>query len=116
MKCGPAPMDLGNVGTHDAKMTQSHATTRVRPLGKGTKPAREQARRDQTDRGHCTGSDQWTSGRRDDGGKEARAANLNCAVTRTEEALEATANAKVKVFARVKPDTATIAESKSTSW
>ena len=52
---GPVPIDLGNVGTHDAKMTQSDSDTSnamrpcVRSLGKGTKPARDQARKDRTD-------------------------------------------------------------------
>ena len=39
----------------------------MRSLGKGTKPAREAARKDQHRR---KGADEWTSGRRDDGGRK----------------------------------------------
>ena len=125
---GPVPMVLGNVGTHDAKMTQSdsdtsndmrHTKTCVRSLGKSTKPAREQARRDRTGRECGIVEREQMNGRvaqeMTEAKKEAirapRAANLIGTVTRTKEALETKAKAK----ARVKPDTATIAESKSIS-
>ena len=68
-----------------------------------------------------TGADEWTSGRRDDGGKKGgkkktpRAANLIGTVTRTKEALETKAKARAQARARVKPDTATTAESKDIS-
>ena len=55
---GPVPMDLGNVGTHDAKRTQSDSDTGndmshedvCAIAWKGAKPARERARKDRTDR------------------------------------------------------------------
>ena len=54
---GPVRMDLGNVGTHDTKMTQCDSDTSndmsyddfVQSLGKGTKQAREKARKNRTE-------------------------------------------------------------------
>ena len=51
---GPVPMDLGNVVSHDTKMTQGDSDTSndmsyedvCAIVGKGTRPAREQAKRD----------------------------------------------------------------------
>ena len=48
-------------------------TTCAQSAGKRTKFGKEQERKDQTDQGRGargTGADEWTSGRRDDGGKK----------------------------------------------
>ena len=63
-------------------------------------------------RHHGKGADEWTSGRRGDGGKKggkkgSKGRNLVGTVTRLKEALEAKerARAKARARARVKPDT-----------
>ena len=78
---GPAPVDLGNVGTHDAKMTQSDSDTsndmshddvcaiawKRYKAGKGT------GKKGPNGSGvwhRGRGDDEWTSGRRNDGGKK----------------------------------------------
>ena len=63
------------------------------------------------------GADELTSGRRDNGAKKgdkkgSKAANRIGTVTRTKEARE---KARARAKARVKPDTATTAESRTTS-
>ena len=78
---GPAPMDSGNAGTHDVKMTQSDSDTsndmshedvgalawKEHKAGKGT------GKKGPNGLGvwhREKGADKWTSGRRDDGGKK----------------------------------------------
>ena len=70
-------MDLANVGTHEAKMTQSDSDTSndmsyddVYAIAwKGYKPRKKGPNGSGTwHRGK--GADEWTSGRRDDGGKK----------------------------------------------
>ena len=98
-----------------------HTTTCVRSPGKGTKPAREQAREDQTDQGRVIVEKELMNGRvteeMTEERKEARRAPKGSKpdwyVTRTKEALETKAKAKAR--ARAKPDIATIAKSKGIS-
>ena len=75
---GPVPVDLGNVGTHDARTTRSecfgHVIRRracdrldsVQSRGKG------QARKDRTDRGHGIVEKELMNGRVEEEMKEAR--------------------------------------------
>ena len=84
---GPVPMDFGNVSRHDTKSTHDgkrrrvprtrattcRATMCVRLLGKDTKVAKEQARKDQTDQGRGIEEKEQMNGssaNRDDGGKK----------------------------------------------
>ena len=49
---GPVPMDLRNVATHDAKMTQSDSdTSKDMSYDDESLPAREQTRKDRTYQG-----------------------------------------------------------------
>ena len=122
---GPVPMDMENVGTHDAKTTPSDQDTSsdmsfedvCAIAGKGYK-AGKGARRDQTDRGHGIVEKELMNGRvaeemteRKEARRAPRAPDLTGTVRRTEEAQETQAKAN----AIVKPDTATSAESKGTS-
>ena len=125
---GPVPMDLGNVGVHDTKTTHGDSDTSndtsyedvCTSAWKDTEPAREQAKRGQMDREHGIVGKELMTGRAAGGTTEARkearrasrAENPIGTVTRTKEAREK-ARARAKV--RVKPDTATTAESKGTS-
>ena len=125
---GPVPLNLGNVGRHDAKMTQSESDTSndmsktmcTRSLGMGTKLAREQAKRDRKDQGRGIVEKELMNGReaeevteeRKEVRRAPRAANPIGTVTRTRETRE---KAREKAKARVKPDTATTAEGKDTS-
>ena len=123
-------MDLGYVGAYDAKTTQSNSDTsndmsyedvcaiawKVYKAGKGT------GKKGPSGLGvwhRGKGADEWTSGRRDDGGKEAkrapRAANLIGTATKDKEAMGAKGKARTEARARVKPDTATTAESQGIS-
>ena len=55
------------------RATTCHTKTCVLSLGWGTRPAKEQAKRNRTDPGtwhRGKGADEWTSGRRDDGAKK----------------------------------------------
>ena len=124
---GPVPMDLGLVGTHDAKKTQSDSDT-----------SNDMIYEDVCNRLERVQSRQWNGQERieqagsvaswkkelmngrvaeemTEARKEARmgprAANLIGTVTRTKEALEK----KGKARARVKPDTASTTESKDVS-
>ena len=121
---GPVPMDLGNVGTHKAKMTQSDSDTsndvsyddvcaiawKVYKAGKGTDKKRPNGPGGIMEKELMNGrvAEGMTEAR-----KEARrapsTANLIGAVTGTKEAME------TKAKARVKLDTATMAESKGIS-
>ena len=78
---GPVPMDLGNVGTHDAKMTQSDSDTSndmsyedVRAIAsKRCKVGKGACKKGTNGRGvwhRGKGADEWTSGRGDDGSKK----------------------------------------------
>ena len=96
-------------------------------LGKVTKPARERAREDRTDRGCGIVEKELMNGRvaeeMTEAGKEARrgprAPNLTGTVTGTKEALETKAKAKAKARARARAranhDIAAISESKDIS-
>ena len=79
---GPVPMDLGNVGVHDAKMTQSDLDTSndmsyedvCAVAWKENKAGKETGKKGPSGPGpwhRGKGADEWTSGRRDDGGKKA---------------------------------------------
>ena len=117
---GPVPMDVVNVGTHDARTTQSdqdasHDLSCVRSHEK------EQARKGQTEQERGIVEKEPRNGRvaeemtgeRNEVRRARRAANLTGMVTRTKEALETKAEAKTR--AKAKPDIATIAESKGVS-
>ena len=99
--------------------TTTHTKMCALSLEKRYKPAREQVRKDQTDREHGIVEKELMNGRvagkmteaRKEARRAPRAANLIGMATRTREAMEA----KEKARARVKPDTATIAESKGVS-
>ena len=78
---GPVPMDLENVGTHDAKMTQSGpimsndmSCDDVCAIAwKGYKAGKGAGKKGPNGLGvwhRGEGADEWTSGRRDDGGKK----------------------------------------------
>ena len=78
---GPVPMDLGNVGTHDAKMTQSDSDTSndmscddvCAIAWKGYKAGKGTGRKGPNGLGEWhrgKGAGDWTTGRRDDGGKK----------------------------------------------
>ena len=102
---GPTPMDLGNVGAHDAKMTQSDSDTSndmsfedlCAIAWKGYKADKGQAKRDQTDREHGIVEKELMNGRpageTTEARKEARsvprAANPIGTATRTREAMGA---------------------------
>ena len=125
---GPVPMDLGNVSGHDTKSTQvtrtpamtCHAKTCVLSPGKGTGLAREQARRDRSDQDHGIVEKKLMNGRvaremtevRKEARRAPRAASPTGTVTRTKGARE---KVRTRAKARVKPGTATTAESKDTS-
>ena len=96
---GPVPMDLGNVGTHDMKMTQSDSDTSndmsyedaCAIAGKGYKLAREHARKDRTDQMCGIVKKELMNGRvaeemteaREEARRAPRAPNLIGTVTRT---------------------------------
>ena len=125
---GPVPMDLGNVGTHDTKMTQNDSDTSndmsyedvCTIAWKGTGPARKQARRDRMDQEHGIVGKELMNGRaaremieaRKEARRAPRAASPTGTVTRTKGARE---KARARAKARVKRDTATTPESKDTS-
>ena len=125
---GPVPM---NVGTHDARTTQSdqnasnHMTYDdvVRSREKDTKLAKEHARRDQTEQKRGTEEKDLMNGRvveeqteeRKETIKAPRAANLVGTVTKTKDPTGTTAKGKTKVKTRAGLDIATIAESSGTS-
>ena len=78
---GPVPMDLGNVGTHDVKMTQSDSDTSndmshedvCAIAWKGYKADKGAGKKGPNGSGtwhRGEGADEWTSVRRDDGGKK----------------------------------------------
>ena len=79
---GPVPLDLGNVGTHDAKRTQSDSDTSndmsyedVCATAWHGGQSRQGKRQERTPNGlevwhRGKGADEWTSGRRDDGCKK----------------------------------------------
>ena len=105
---GPVPMDLGNVGTHDTKMTQNDFDTGndmsyedvCAIAWKGYKAGKGAGKKGPN------GSGTWHRERRQR--RAPRAANSIGTATRINEARE-TARARAK--ARVKRDTATTAES-----
>ena len=121
----PVPMDLGSIGVHDTKTTQSDSDTsndmsyerRVRQDKAGKGAGKKGPNASGTwYRGE--GADEWPSGRRDDGGKnEARTAPkagkpIIGTVTRAKEAWE---KARTRARVRVRPETAATAESRGTS-
>ena len=78
---GPVPMDLGNVGTHDTKMTQNDFDTSndmsyedvCAIAWKGYKAGKGAGKKGPNGSGtwhRGEGADDWTSGKRDDGGKK----------------------------------------------
>ena len=78
---GPVPMVLGNVGTHDTKMTRNDSDTSndmsyedVRAIAwKGYKVGKGAGKKGLNGSGtwhRGKGADQWPSGKRDDGGKK----------------------------------------------
>ena len=78
---GPVPMELGNVDTHDTKTTQtdSHTTNDMSyedvcaTAWKGYKAGKEAGKKGANGSGTWhggTGTDEWPSGKRDDGGKK----------------------------------------------
>ena len=84
--------------------------------GKDTRLAREQVRRDRMDQEHgIVGKElmNWPSGKRDDGGKKGGGSNGSKPDWHGDKQTSKKARAMAK--ARVKPDTATTAESKGTS-
>ena len=124
---GPVQMDLGNVGTHDAKMTQSNSDTRndmsydvcdrleryKAGKGTGTKGPNGSG---VWHRGN--GTEKWTSGRRHDGGeiegeKGSKGSKPDWYGDRDLEkkALETRARAR----ASAEPNIATIADSRDIS-
>ena len=121
---GPVPMDLGNVGTHDAKMTQSDSdTNNDMSLGKGAKQAREQARHDRTAWVCGIVEKELMNGRvsmgtmveRREAREAPRAISLMGTVTKTKDPVETKAKGRAKARARAKLDIATFAESKGKS-
>ena len=118
---GPTQTDLGSVGAYDAKTTQSGSDTSndmsyedvCAFAWKGYK-SRQKKGQNGWHRGK--GADEGTSGRRDDGAKKggtkgSKGSKLDGTATRTREAM----GAKGRARARVKPDAATIVESKGIS-
>ena len=78
---GPVPMDLGNVGTHDTKMTQNDFDTGhgmsyedvCAIAWKGYKAGKGAGKKGPNGSGtwhRGKGADEWTSGKRDDGDKK----------------------------------------------
>ena len=78
---GPVPMDPGNVGTHDTKMTQNDFDTGndmsyedvCAIAWKGYKAGKGAGKKGPNGSGtwhRGKGTDEWTSGKRDDGGKK----------------------------------------------
>ena len=124
---GPVPMDLGNVCTHDAKMTHSDSDTSndmsyddvCAIAWTGNKAGKR------TGKKGPNGSGVWRRGEGADESemmeerKEARRArktpNLTGTATRTREALRAKGKARAKVRARTKPDTTMTVASKGIS-
>ena len=128
---GPVPMDLGNVGAYDAKMTQSDSdTSNDMPYEdvcaiawKEYKDGKGAGRQGPNGSGtwhRGKGADEWTSGRRDDGAKKGGKKGSKGSKPdwrgdkRTREAMGAKGKARAKARARVKPGTAMTAESKAT--
>ena len=74
---GPAPMDLGNVGTHDTKMTQNESDTSndmsyedvCAIAWKGHRAGKGEGKNGSGTWHRGKVADEWTSGKRDDGGK-----------------------------------------------
>ena len=78
---GPVPMDLGNVGMHDTKMTQNDSDTSndmsyedvCAIAWKGYKAGKGADKKEPNGSGtwhRGKGADEWPSGKRDDGGKK----------------------------------------------
>ena len=125
---GPVPMDLGNVGTHDTKMTQNDFDTGndmsyedvCAIAWKGHKAGKGAGKKGPNGSGtwhRGKGADEWTSGRRDDGdkkgGKKSSKGRKPDGYGDKDKGSKGKARARAK--ARVKPDTATTAESRGTS-
>ena len=119
---GPVPMDLGKVGSQDAKMTRSDSDTSndmsfddVRAVAwKGYKAGKGTGKKGPNGLGvwhRGEGADDMTKERRKEVRRAPRAANLTGTVTGTKEVLETKANAKTR--ARAKSDTATNEESRA---
>ena len=119
---GPVHMDLGNVGTNDAKMTQSDSDTSNDMSYENvcaiawtgyTAGKRACTQGPNGSGGVCLVEKELMNGRvAEDMTKERKeCSKVTGTVTGTKEALEA----KAKARAIVKPDTATIAESKGIS-
>ena len=123
---GPVPMDLGNVGTHDTKMTQNDFDTGndmsygdvCAIAWKGYKAGKGAGKKEPN------GSGTWHRGKgadrvpremteaRKEARRAPRAANPIGTATRIKEAR---GKARARAKARVKPDTATTADSRGTS-
>ena len=124
---GPVPMDLGNVGTHDARKTQSDQGASndmsyddvCAIAWKGYKAGKRAGKKGQNGAGTWyreKGADEWASGKRVDGGKKggkkgSKGSKSDWYSDKTKDPMEAEAKAKV----RGKLDIATVAESKGTS-
>ena len=128
---GPVPMDLGNVGTHDTKMTQSDLDTgndmsyedvcaiawKGYKASKGTGKKRPKGP-EVWHRGK--GGDEWTSGRtyggKEGGKKGSKGSKLDWYGDKDKkEALDTEVRARARARAGAKPGTASIAESKGMS-
>ena len=105
---GPTPMDLGNVSGYDTKTTHGDSDTSndmshedVCAIAcKGYNASKGAGKKGPNGSGpwhRGKGADEWTSGKRDDGGK-TRAASLMGTVTRTREAMGAKGKARAKVI------------------
>ena len=117
---GPVPMDLGNVGTHDTKMTQGDSDTSndmsyedvCAIAWKGYKAGKGAGKKGPSGSGtwhRGKGADEWTmTEARKEARRAPRAANPIGTATRIKEA-------RRKARTRVKPDTATTAEIRGTS-
>ena len=124
---GPILMDLGmwvEMTRRRLRATRTRAMTRHTKTGapspgKGTKPAKEPAKRVQMDREHDIVEREPMYGRvagemtepRKEARRAPKAASLNGTVTRTREAMEVQGKVRATVWTRAKPDTAMTAAS-----
>ena len=126
---GPVPMELGNVGTHDTKTTQNDSDTSndmsyedmCAIAWKGYKAGKGAGKKGPSGSGtwhRGKGADEWPSGKREDGGKKggkkgSKGIKPDWHGDKDKGSKGKSKGARAKV--RVKPDTATTAESKGTS-
>ena len=123
---GPVPMDLGNVSGHDPKSTRGDSDTSndmsyedvCAIAWKGHKAGKGAGKKGPNGSGpwhRGQGADEWTSGKRDDGGKKGGKKGSKGSKPdwhSDKDKKEAREKARARAKARVKPDIATTAESR----